>query len=500
MIDYKELVKKRWYVQSFNATPIFINMAGVSGVIGLHKNIGYGYHNLIASFQNDFCEWYYDRDDLHEIAHVFEDRIKTNPNHLKEMIQASIKHINELLDFISKHNPSNKISDDELITNYIQLTDLHWKAVSENHVVESYTLTRDIKLKLYLTKELEKKNLKEKFKEYFIILTKSIKMPFVTDYKNNMIKIVKKLGTDNINKKKILKEIKNSVELQELFSKLEKEFYWIRASYKDANSLTKKDFVEEIIHMINEHERSKVITDKSFEKNLKDKNVLIEKLNLSKQLIQMIRLTDTLSWWQDDRKKNILYGCCAIEKYLKEISKRFGHKVRHLKYLLPKEISVDKLKSFNENFFKNRINGCMVLYNKKYDWGYTIIEGKEWNEINNKLKEKETLTEIKEITGLCASLGRTIGVVNICKTTQDIKYFKKNEILVTGMTRPEFVPAMEKAAAIVTDEGGITSHAAIISRELGIPCIIGTKIATRLLKNGQLVEVNANHGVVKLLE
>ena len=68
------------------------------------------------------------------------------------------------------------------------------------------------------------------------------------------------------------------------------------------------------------------------------------------------------------------------------------------------------------------------------------------------------------------------------------------------MTRPEFVPLMRKAKAIITDEGGITCHAAIISRELKILCIIGTKTATRLLKDGDLVEVDANTGVVKILK
>ena len=77
---------------------------------------------------------------------------------------------------------------------------------------------------------------------------------------------------------------------------------------------------------------------------------------------------------------------------------------------------------------------------------------------------------------------------------------KKGDILVAVMTRPDYLPAMKRAAAIVTDEGGVTCHAAILSRELGIPCIIGTKIATKVLKDGQLVEVNANHSWVKIIK
>ena len=68
------------------------------------------------------------------------------------------------------------------------------------------------------------------------------------------------------------------------------------------------------------------------------------------------------------------------------------------------------------------------------------------------------------------------------------------------MTRPEYVPLMKKASGVVTDEGGITCHAAIISRELGMPCVIGTKIATRMFKTGDLVEVDANNGLVRMLE
>jgi pyruvate,water dikinase len=78
-----------------------------------------------------------------------------------------------------------------------------------------------------------------------------------------------------------------------------------------------------------------------------------------------------------------------------------------------------------------------------------------------------------------------------------MKYFNYGDILVTIMTSPDFVVVMKKAAAIITDEGGLTSHAAIISRELEKPCIVGTRSASRILKDGDLVEVDANLGVVR---
>ncbi len=78
--------------------------------------------------------------------------------------------------------------------------------------------------------------------------------------------------------------------------------------------------------------------------------------------------------------------------------------------------------------------------------------------------------------------------------------FNDGDILVTSMTRVEFMPLMRKAKAIITDEGGIACHAAIVSRELGLPCIIGTKIATKVLKDGDLVEVDMEKGIIKVLE
>ena len=79
----------------------------------------------------------------------------------------------------------------------------------------------------------------------------------------------------------------------------------------------------------------------------------------------------------------------------------------------------------------------------------------------------------------------------------DLNKIKVGEILVANFTTPEYVPAMKKAAAIVTDDGGITSHAAIVARELKKPCVIGTKISTKVLRDGDLVEVDANKGIVK---
>lgn len=105
----------------------------------------------------------------------------------------------------------------------------------------------------------------------------------------------------------------------------------------------------------------------------------------------------------------------------------------------------------------------------------------------------------KQLTGRCAQPGNVSGKVRIILESKDVGALQTSEILVTTMTTPDLVPAMRRAAAIVTDEGGVLCHAAIVSRELGIPCVIGTINATKILKNGQIISVNATEGIIKIL-
>lgn len=100
------------------------------------------------------------------------------------------------------------------------------------------------------------------------------------------------------------------------------------------------------------------------------------------------------------------------------------------------------------------------------------------------------------LTGEPASPGVVTGIVNILKSAREINKIKRGDVLVTDMTTPDFVPAMKKAVAIVTNKGGQTSHAAIVSRELGVPCVVGTKTATTTLKQGRVITIDGAAGKV----
>ena len=144
-------------------------------------------------------------------------------------------------------------------------------------------------------------------------------------------------------------------------------------------------------------------------------------------------------------------------------------------------------------------------YGKPQDVEWAIEKGKVYivqSRPVTTIKKEEAKEEVEEaegeilVKGLGASPGIGVGEVKVILSEKEIGKIEKGDVLVTTMTTPDMVPAMQKASAIVTDEGGMTCHAAIVSRELGVPAVVGTKEATKVLKDGMLVTVDGEKGIV----
>lgn len=143
-------------------------------------------------------------------------------------------------------------------------------------------------------------------------------------------------------------------------------------------------------------------------------------------------------------------------------------------------------------------------YDKPQDIEFAV-EGKEMYILQSRpitTLKKGDVGEAKEISGnvilqgLGASPGVGAGIVKIIKSMDDLPKIKKGDVLVTEMTNPDMVVAMQRSSAIVTDQGGLTAHASIVSREMGIPCIVGTDDATTVLKDGMRITVDGSSGKV----
>ncbi len=138
----------------------------------------------------------------------------------------------------------------------------------------------------------------------------------------------------------------------------------------------------------------------------------------------------------------------------------------------------------------------------KDDKDIYIVQTRPVTTIDKKIKKTPdgdiTIAESPILQGLAASPGMGTGHVKILKSPKEIDRIKQGDVLVAKMTSPDYVPAMKKASAIITAEGGRTSHAAIVSRELGVPCVVGAKDATTKLKDGFVVSVDGTNGMVYL--
>ncbi len=180
----------------------------------------------------------------------------------------------------------------------------------------------------------------------------------------------------------------------------------------------------------------------------------------------------------------------------KIISKRMKINPEYARYLSYKEILDYFSKGIlpNENVLSSRKSYYVVT-----NQGISLDSVKNYVNKNNYILSNPEIADDKEINGKAAFPGKVRGKVRLILNKTMFKSFKKGEILVASMTTTDYLQIMKMSKAFITDEGGVTCHAAIVAREMKKPCIIGTKIATKLLKNGDLVEVDADNGIVTKL-
>ncbi|OGE87810.1 MAG: hypothetical protein A3J07_03805 [Candidatus Doudnabacteria bacterium RIFCSPLOWO2_02_FULL_49_13] len=226
---------------------------------------------------------------------------------------------------------------------------------------------------------------------------------------------------------------------------------------------------------------------------------LIRRLKIDKKYQVLLAITKGLIYSKEYRKMSLVESYYQIEPLYKELARRFGLSLAEIRNCLLTEIELmAKGKIKRPKDLAARMKGFIFVVLDGQLPGEVIVDHR-LGQMKEYLLKTEDFSEVNSFHGQAASLGKARGRVKIISTIKDLKKMRKGDILVSQMTNPDLVPAMKLAAAIVTDLGGITSHAAIVSRELRKPCVIGTKIATKVLKDGDMIEVDANNATVKKL-
>lgn len=330
----------------------------------------------------------------------------------------------------------------------------------------------------------------------------------------NILTHPKEPAVFNIERKKFLKiclevlrsnkEIGNK-ELDRAINSYIKNYFWFKTDFCKANIITPEILLKEARREIVKSKFSEIKIKKEINridnnfKKIQDRKIeILKNIELTKEDKDDIIFSQKIIHWFDQRKSGTMKQFYYFLNILEEIAKRLNINYNELFLYTVDELfellTTDKKLSRKELDRRNKKIFIIYEKNKKAK----IFYGNDAQE----MFKIATDIKCKIIKGVVASAGgkpKFIGVARIIYNPAKSK-FNNQDILVTSMTRVEFVPLMRKAKAIITDEGGIACHAAIVSRELGIPAIIGTKIATKILKDGDLVEVDTEKGIVKIMK
>lgn len=190
----------------------------------------------------------------------------------------------------------------------------------------------------------------------------------------------------------------------------------------------------------------------------------------------------------------------VLERIILQLSKRSKIKKNGLYYLFPEELKALLGNKKEYKYILEKISQRKKLFvTTNVPGTYSIFEGKKARLLMKEYMpaQEEQVKPTDALKGMPASPGKARGKVRVILLHSQFKDFKKGEVLVALQTMVNFVPLMKKSSAIITEFGGMTSHAAVVSRELRVPCIVSVKGVTKILKNGDLVEVDADKGVIR---
>ncbi|MDU5467856.1 MAG: phosphoenolpyruvate synthase [Peptoniphilus harei] len=237
--------------------------------------------------------------------------------------------------------------------------------------------------------------------------------------------------------------------------------------------------------------------------NSKDEMMINASYGLGEAVVSGIVTPD--EYIIDKKTKKVIEKNIAEKEYMVIKNENgVGTRVVNVKDILGKDaVKAEALSPKELDTLVERGLKVEKLYGSVQDteWGFDrdtkefyFLQSRPITTLGNKEEKEEKLITL--VKGLPASPGIGRGKVKLIKDISEINLVEEGDVLVTAMTNPDMVPAMRKCAGVVTDEGGRTCHAAIVSRELQIPCIVGAKTATKTLKTGDTVTVDAVRGIV----
>lgn len=475
------LPKMKWqYIHKRIRSPLMMYLLFDTASNHYHEKVTFPYEiGEIMYLDGDIA---FGKDEWERLRRLTQEKFIKDKGFLVKLLKQSYQENKIIEDYAKKLGKLKKNSDPTLLVR-------QW----ERYIYLMNQFGAYLLLPLFVEEYMEKTlqgAIREKFPtgaqdEVFQVLTTPMKDGSILQEETSLLK----LAMLKQKKKDIKKPLTKHIE----------QFSWLKNTSMNGEFYTRKEFEVRINHLLQENPKEKYASYLS--KIRRQRERLRTYRNAFRKDAYILTLIDTLQesiYFRSWRTERYYRNAFFLENFFQrtaQILKLKNHK--DLFFLTPPEI-VDALRG-KRQIDEREIARRRISYLTYSDKGKTIIAS---GNIIKKLKRKIHFFDgerAKELQGRVAFPGKVRGPVRIVLSKLELHKIQGGDILVTTSTTPNFVPVLKKVKAIVTEEGGVLSHASVISRELHIPCIIGAKNATKVLKDGDLVEVDAEQGMVEIL-
>lgn len=283
---------------------------------------------------------------------------------------------------------------------------------------------------------------------------------------------------------------------------LSEKYYWVPFGYDGPNTWDSEHFAQRIEKYRKDVDgakrKRKEMVKREKELRQKAKSILANK-KIGKDEQRLVHILQSTVAWTDERKMLEFQIFFWYGNILAELGKRCDLSIIQLKYLFTNELTqLEKDTLRLKEIAKQRISKEFMTVS--VNGGIKIAEEEEKQKIKKIIEQQSRRGDVRGSVACRGTKTKYIASVKVLHSSKECSKVEQGEILVATMTTPDYVPAMDRALGFITDEGGVTCHAAIVAREMNKPCIIGTKNATQILKDGDRVEMDITTGVVKILK
>lgn len=499
-INKKNTLFKLFAGKNVSFFPIYL--LDLSAVLAIKKVLGKACARVVSIYKGTDIEMYADKKSWNEISNLAQQKLMKDDSFYKKIKSQMIKKCAYLELFsrsLQKLKPE-ELNNRQLLkiySDFEKLTlDLRAYAWMPNLVDMGSQSVFEI-----VEKEIIKQiDADENVKEYISKMTTPTEKTKQRESELNLYKI-----QDYIKKNKI-NNWESDKNANQLIANHLKKYGWLAYYYIGPawNMHDIKGILKNNIKVIKEP-GVKIKEIRNYGKSIvSEKKKIAQKLNLDKKTLLLLDKIGSMIFLKAYRKEFLIYSNYCFESILKEISRRLDLNLSEIRFA-----TKDEIKRYLENpklfcakekaIIRARLmQGCVSVacgVNVKI---YSLEKGKIF--LKNIDEEKKSFGREGLIKGNCAYPGKAKGIAKIINVKEEIDKLEPGEIMVSRSTNPDLIIAMQNAAAFVTNEGGITCHAAIVAREMKKPCIIGTKIATDAIQDGDLLEVDAGKGTVKILK